>query len=122
MRRLQGRGRQGGGRRSPVPGRFIRRIEEVLHPREIWLFGSRARSTEKPGSDWDLLVVLPDDAPPEHLNLEEVWRRLRDLRLERVDVFTVLQRDFDEARSALGTLSQIAATEGRRVYEQHPGT
>jgi predicted nucleotidyltransferase len=115
----QGRPEQGSARSSrtaEVPTRFIERIVEVLHPEEIWLFGSRARGTHHPESDWDFMAVLPDDAPEEHLNLVEVWRQLRDLRLQRVEVFPVRRRDFEEGRRLLGTLSQIVSTEGRPVH------
>ena len=38
---------------------ITRRIVEAAHPAAIWLFGSRARGTQRPDSDVDLLVVLP---------------------------------------------------------------
>jgi len=101
---------------AEVPAQFIRRIVEVLAPEEIWLFGSRARGTHHPESDWDLLVVLPNTATEQQLDLESVWRSLRDLRLQRVEVLPVTQRDFEEGKHYLGTLSQIVAVEGTRVY------
>jgi predicted nucleotidyltransferase len=94
----------------------VERIVEVLHPEEIWLFGSRARGTHHPESDWDLMAVLPDDAPDSHLDIVQVWRRLKDLRLQRVEIFPVRRRDFEEGRHLLGTLSQIVTTEGRAIY------
>ena len=107
---------KGSSRTVDVPVRFVERIIEVLHPEQIWLFGSRARGTHCPESDWDLMAVLPDDAPDSHLDIVEVWRLLRDLRLERVEVFPVRRRDFEEGRQLLGTLSQIVTTEGRAIY------
>lgn len=48
--------------------RDIRRITEMLvrefHPSRVVLFGSRARGLDRPGSDVDLLVVLPFDGSP----------------------------------------------------------
>jgi predicted nucleotidyltransferase len=102
--------------RSVVPEQFIRRIVETLRVEEIWLFGSRARGTASPNSDWDLLAVVRDDSPSADLDLARVWSRLRDLRVKRVDVFPVRRSDFEAARDALGTLSQIATDEGYRVY------
>lgn len=95
---------------------MIERIVEELNPLEIWLFGSRARGNARPESDWDLMAVLPDDAPDSHLDLVEAWRALRDLRLQRVEIFPVRKSDFEQAKAALGTLSQIVASEGRVVY------
>jgi predicted nucleotidyltransferase len=99
-----------------VPARFLERIIEVLHPKEIWLFGSRARGTHHEDSDWDLMAVLPDDAPDEHLDIVAVWRMFKDLRLQRVEIFPVRRRDFEEGRHLLGTLSQIVTMEGYQVY------
>jgi uncharacterized protein len=44
-------------------------IVALVHPEAVLLFGSRARDDNDrddndDASDWDLLVVLPDDAPP----------------------------------------------------------
>ena len=35
----------------------VKRLVEGLHPRAIILFGSRAGGTDRPDSDYDLLVV-----------------------------------------------------------------
>lgn len=41
---------------------FIQKIKTVAHrwmpQAEVFLFGSRARGTAKPTSDWDLLILL----------------------------------------------------------------
>lgn len=42
---------------------FVARLGS-LAPVELWLFGSRARGDARADSDWDLLVVVPDAAPP----------------------------------------------------------
>jgi predicted nucleotidyltransferase len=44
---------------SPLRTLLVR-IEERYQPEQVWLFGSRARGDAEPGSDWDLLVVVPD--------------------------------------------------------------
>jgi predicted nucleotidyltransferase len=99
-----------------VPASFIERIVETLHPEEIWLFGSRARGDHRPDSDWDLLAVLPDTARDDEVDLVETWRRLRDLRVQRVEIFPIRRSDFEAERHALGTLCQIAESEGWRVH------
>src|SRR5262245_51504996 len=43
-------------------GEVIHRLVEALDPVAIYLFGSRARGTARPDSDFDLLVVTrPED-------------------------------------------------------------
>jgi predicted nucleotidyltransferase len=43
----------------------VRRLAHAYQPLAIYLFGSRARGDHRSGSDYDLLIVVPDDAPTE---------------------------------------------------------
>lgn len=95
---------------------LVARIVEVLHPVQVWLFGSRARGEARPDSDWDFMAILPDDAPEQDLDLCSVWTRLRDLQLQRVEVFTMTRSDFEEWNRSLGTLAEIVASTGVVVY------
>ena len=99
-----------------LPPGVIERIVEVLAPEEVWLFGSRARETHGPDSDWDLMAVLPDSAPDRQLDLAAVWSDLRELRRMRIEVIPIRRRDFDESRSTLGELAEAVAREGHVVY------
>jgi uncharacterized protein len=95
---------------------MIARMVEVLHPLQIWLYGSRARGDARPDSDWDFMAILPDDAPEQDLELSSVWSRLRDLRLEGVELFTMTRSEFDEWKDSLGTLAEIVASTGVVVH------
>jgi hypothetical protein len=46
----------------PALKTLLKRIEVVYHPENVLLFGRRAKGTADDDSDWDVLVVLPDDA------------------------------------------------------------
>ena len=96
--------------------RFVERIVEVLTPVQVWLFGSRARGDARPDSDWDFMAILPDGAPEQDLDLSSVWQRLRDLRLHRVEVFTMTCSEFEEWNRSLGTLAEIVASTGVIVH------
>ena len=95
---------------------LVARIVEVLHPVQVWLFGSRARGEARADSDWDFMAILPDDAPDEDLDLASVWRRLRDLRLQRVEVFTITRSELETWKRSLGTLAEIVASTGVIVH------
>lgn len=95
---------------------MVARIVEVLHPVQVWLFGSRARGEARPDSDWDFMAILPDEAPEADLDICSVWQRLRDLRLQRVEVFTMTRSDFEEWNRSLGTLAEIVASTGVVVH------
>jgi predicted nucleotidyltransferase len=101
---------------STVPPGVIERIIEVLAPEEVWLFGSRARNTHGPESDWDLMAILPDTAPDRDLDLAAVWGQLRELRRMRVEVIPMRRRDFEASKSTLGELAEAVAREGHIVY------
>ena len=49
--------------RDPVLAEIVRRLVDAYIPERIYLFGSKARGDEGPDSDYDLLLVVPDDAP-----------------------------------------------------------
>lgn len=86
---------------------MIARVVEVLHPEQVWLFGSRARGEARADSDWDFMAILANDTPEQDLDLASVWPRLRDLRLRRVEVFTMTRGEFDEWNRSLGTLAEM---------------
>jgi predicted nucleotidyltransferase len=60
--------RRGGALNLIEAAPLLVRIVEAWHPYQIWLFGSRARGEANAESDWDLLVVVPDDVPDEVLD------------------------------------------------------
>lgn len=99
-----------------LPDGVMDRILEVLQPEEVWLFGSRARETHSPDSDWDVMAVLPDSASDDRLDLGTLWPRLRDLRRLRIDVFPIRRRDFDQDRRIFGELAEAVAREGRIIH------
>jgi len=51
--------------REPKLAEVVRRLVAAYQPERIYLFGSAAWGDNGPDSDYDLLVVVPDEAPPE---------------------------------------------------------
>jgi predicted nucleotidyltransferase len=62
---------------------LVDRLVEAYRPERIYLFGSVARGDAGPDSDYDLLVVMPDDSTPELLRSRAAYRASRDLALAR---------------------------------------
>jgi predicted nucleotidyltransferase len=50
---------------DPALSEVVSRLVAAYQPESIYLFGSVARGDAGPDSDYDLLVVVPDDAPPQ---------------------------------------------------------
>ena len=49
-----------------VLAEIARRLVEAYRPERIYLFGSVARGEAGPDSDYDIMVIVPDDAPLKH--------------------------------------------------------
>lgn len=61
---------------EPKLAEIVRRLVAAYHPELIYLFGSAARGDRGPDSDYDLLVIVPDDAPPEQRDGGLAYRAL----------------------------------------------
>ncbi len=104
-------------RAAPVPEKLLRSVVAYFNPVRVILFGSHARGEAGPDSDYDLLVVLDDDAPAEKRTLRAGFEAAGEFPLA-VDVVPVRARRFAERSRAPGTLSHTASTEGVVVYER----
>jgi hypothetical protein len=51
--------------RDPRLDEVLRRLVDAYRPETIYLFGSYARGDAGPDSDYDIMVIVPDDAAPE---------------------------------------------------------
>ncbi len=97
--------------------RAIARVVQTMRPEAIYLFGSRARGDADADSDYDLLVIVPDDAPLGTRSLEATTRVARDPGVP-LDIVPCRRSVFERKREHVGTLSYSAAHEGRLVYGQ----
>jgi predicted nucleotidyltransferase len=96
---------------------FLRdRLVAALRPKMIWLFGSRARGDHRADSDFDLLVVLPDDLPPSAYNHKAVAAPVVACGLP-FDVVPCSWSDFTADREVEDSLVHRAVIEGRLLYQ-----
>jgi hypothetical protein len=101
----------------PVPREIaglVSVMQKTFHSTEIWLFGSRARGTASADSDWDLLVVLDDDAAERLSNPELVWRVSRDSDV-RSTILATTRQDLQDIWGFPNTLGYDLACEGIRL-------
>lgn len=89
-------------------------IRSRVRPVGIWLFGSRARRSHHRDSDWDLLVVVPDDAPEALFDPIHLWHLL-DLGRFSVDLVPYTETGFREDRDTPNTIPYSVAREGVRL-------
>jgi hypothetical protein len=58
---------------------IVRRLTVAYEPGLIYLFGSKARGDAGPDSDYDLMLVVPDDAPRERRRSQLAYQALRGI-------------------------------------------
>ncbi|MFI4988690.1 MAG: nucleotidyltransferase domain-containing protein [Alphaproteobacteria bacterium] len=94
---------------------LVERIVGAFRPHAVYLFGSRAEGRGGDDSDWDLLVVVPDDTPPEKLTVVAGYAAIRGSGIA-ADVIPTRQSRFEALKRQVGSLSYAAWHRGRLVY------
>jgi predicted nucleotidyltransferase len=93
----------------------VERLIEAYRPERIYLFGSVARGDAGPDSDYDLLVVVADDAPADRqrslLACEVLW----DVRVA-VDVVVWRESAFTRRSRVPASLPATVLREGRLLH------
>lgn len=98
-----------------VPAELLDRLVRYFDPQAVILFGSRARGDGRADSDYDLLVVLADTAPPEKRTLR-AGREAREGWHGAADIIPCPRSWFDDKRDVVNSLAWIADTEGVVLY------
>ncbi len=107
--------------RDELEREIVSRLVGYFQPERIYLFGSAARGEDRPGSDLDFLVVLPDESPRELLLSGREYERLVGIPVS-VDVVPIRRSTFEARKDWLMSLPAIALREGRIVYDAQPTT
>jgi len=94
---------------------IVRRLVAAYQPERIYLFGSKARGDAGPDSDYDLMVIVPDDAPPERkrsrLAYEVLWGTGT-----AADVLVWPRTEFDQRLHLKASLPSTVMREGRLLH------
>ena len=81
---------------DPLLAETVRRLTDAYQPERIYLFGSTVRGDAGPGSDYDLLIVVPDGSPSERKRPDLGYEAVE--RLPRSGDFLVWTRRRFESR------------------------
>lgn len=101
--------------RDPALGEIVRRLIPAYQPDMIYLFGSKARGDYGPDSDYDLLVVVPDDAPLERRRSRLAYQVLRGTGTA-ADILVCTRSYFDARRHLKASLTGTILREGRLLH------
>ncbi len=94
---------------------MVRRLVSAYEPEFVYLFGSKARGDSGPDSDYDLLVIVPDDASPERRRSQLAYRALRGTGTA-ADVLVCTRSYFDARRHLKASLPGTILNEGRLLH------
>jgi uncharacterized protein len=92
-----------------------------FRPLEVILFGSAGRDERGVDSDFDIAVILPDDAPARLLH----WRAANEARRGHavpVDIVPFRRSAFLATADEVGSLPWVIAREGRVVWQREAAT
>jgi uncharacterized protein len=100
---------------DPVLSEVVRRLVEAYRPQYIYLFGSVARGDAGPDSDYDIMVVVPDEAQREMRDCGLAYRALRGLGIAK-DILVWTRSEFGKRLHRKASLPSAIVREGRLLH------
>jgi uncharacterized protein len=100
---------------DPVLTEVVRRLVEAYHPLRVYLFGSTARGDAGADSDYDFMIVVSDDAPPELRDCSMGYRALSGLGIAK-DILVWTRDEFDKRLHLKASLPSTVVEEGKLLY------
>lgn len=94
---------------------IVQRLVAAYQPERIYLFGSMARGDADEDSDYDLMVVVPDDALPGRRNSDLAYKVLRGTGVA-ADVLVWTRSRFDRRVHVVASLPATILREGRLLH------
>jgi predicted nucleotidyltransferase len=101
--------------RDKLLGEIVERLVRNYRPDRIYLFGSMARGEAGADSDYDILLVMPDDSPPELLRPTRAYEALWGLPTA-IDVHVWPRSKFESRLHLKASLPATVIREGRELY------
>ncbi len=89
-------------------------ISNEVRPLQIIVFGSVARGEWQPGSDIDLLVVMPDGTHRRR-TAQLLYRKIRGAGVP-CDILVATPSDLEKHKDNIGLIYRTILREGKEVY------
>jgi predicted nucleotidyltransferase len=100
---------------SPVITDIKQRLVHAYEPERIYLFGSAARGDVHPDSDYDFMLIVGDNAPPERRRSRLAYQVLRGTGIA-VDVLVWTKREFEARLHLKASFPSTVVREGKLIY------
>jgi predicted nucleotidyltransferase len=100
---------------APALSELLRRLVAAYDPERVYLFGSVARGEAGPDSDYDLMIIVPDDAAPERRRSRLAYQATRGTGTA-ADMLVWLKSDFERRSHVVASLPAAVLREGKLLY------
>jgi predicted nucleotidyltransferase len=100
---------------APALSELLRRLVAAYDPERVYLFGSVARGEAGPDSDYDLMIIVPDDALPERRRSRLAYQVMRGTGTA-ADVLVWLKSNFERRAHVVASLPATVLREGKLLY------
>jgi predicted nucleotidyltransferase len=97
-----------------VIDRLVLSIVDTVHPLRIILLGSAARGDMQPGSDIDVLVIMPEGTHRRQ-TAQLLYQQVRGLGVP-FDILVATPRDLERHKDNIGLIYRTVLQEGLEVY------
>jgi len=94
-------------RDAPALSELLRRLVAAYDPERIYLLGSVARGEAGPDSDYDLMIIVPDDATPERPRSRLTYQATRGTGTA-ADVLVWLKSSFERRAYVVASWRLVA--------------
>ena len=93
---------------------LIQQIIEIVHPLKIILFGSAARGEWKEGSDFDLMVVVPNGFHCRK-TAQKLYESIHGIKIP-FDIVVTTPSTLRKHKTTFGFVYHYALKEGKELY------
>ncbi len=100
---------------DPKLAEVVRRLVAAYEPLRIYLFGSVARGEVGPDSDYDLMVIVPDDALSDRRRSRLAYQALRGTGIA-ADVLVWTRSRFERRARVVASLPATVVREGKLLH------
>ena len=100
---------------DPRLAEVVRRLVAAYEPLRIYLFGSVARGEAGPYCDYDLMLIVSDDAPPERRRSRLAYEALRGTGIA-ADVLVSTRSRFERRTHVVASLPATVLREGKLLH------
>ena len=100
---------------DPILQDVVKRLVDAYHPNKIYLFGSRARGSASSASDYDLLLVVSEEADRKLKMAGKAYEALWGIKVP-VDVVVWTDNEFNKRLHLSNSLPAVVTREGTLLH------